>query len=167
MFTKILEQQSQARIFCIVLQNRKLEKPNHAFEFNKLCFICGLDASDEKEARQGSSSKAKNKIMHVTITSFTENVLQKIKGKVDDTSKNILRRISLTDLVAEQARYHKNCYQKHIAHADRLSINPVGAPLDHNITNQMQKSFHYIDKSNECQFTLQEFVELLGNWNKI
>jgi len=63
------------------------------------------------------------------------------------------------DLRAIKAKYHKNCYVQFLKHP---TSSKIGRPIDIQIAEKMEKIFYYIENHNDCQFTLAELRDLLG-----
>lgn len=63
------------------------------------------------------------------------------------------------------AKYHLKCYSKFIIHGERShsSSLPRGRPLDENVSQGMEKIIDYIENGSDCQYTISELKELLGN----
>lgn len=80
---------------------------------------------------------------------------------------NALRaRIITVDLLAANARYHKNCYRDHIWNPylkmKMKKVAPPGRPFDDKISREMEKIFQLIDSSQHRHFSYHELFEVIG-----
>lgn len=107
------------------LQSNILTKP--LFDFQKYCLFCKRDASDGFVASQKYIARdSRISITHVTNAETRRNIMEKMKGKKDPDSLDLLSRIAcVEDLVAVGARYHKHCGRQFI-----LSTLPKGADTE-------------------------------------
>lgn len=112
----------------------KVRKTVDSFDFTNLCFLCA------SKAEQHGKLKYKDKIMFVTRTEFGQNLQNMVKSKKDYFCKNILRRISWTDLLAVEAKYHRSCYQNviNLHNASKKTESTPGRPSNDELDNKLK-----------------------------
>ena len=135
-----------------------------SFCFENDCFLCGLPADEKSESKK--KSHLQRKIIYVTKAETQQHILHLISVVFNEETKNILKRISLIDLISVKGKYHKDCYSTKLINPSNgvgKSCNPVGRPVDNRISENMNIIYNYIDNSNDFQFSLQELIDLLGN----
>ncbi|CAH2083873.1 unnamed protein product [Euphydryas editha] len=131
------------------------------FCFKNHCLFCGNEANKEYEKKR--AQKYRRKICMVSTLSFKESVLKIAQSRSDDNSKTITARIGFEhDLVAAEARYHRNCY---IYFLKPPTGGKNGRPRDEAVILAMEEIFAYIENSDDCQFTLGELKRVCKNSN--
>jgi hypothetical protein len=131
---------------------RSTEEP---FDFKSDCFLCGKNAKIDTK----SPSDRRKPIHLVTTIEIRENILKRCDEREDEWGERVKTRLlSVSDLVAPEARYHKYCYR------DFCTSKPTDK-LDSKHQTQLKESFYklckHIEESDECQFTLKELQDLL------
>lgn len=90
---------------------KKKLRQSDGFRWIDLCFICGEEADEEKELKRNISKR--RTIRLVSSSDFKTGVMTMIENRRDDYSRDIHRRISaVPDLIAVNAKYHNDCYDK-------------------------------------------------------
>lgn len=80
-----------------------------SFCFNNCCFFCGDEVNEDYEKKR--ALKLRRRICRVTTLSLQESVLKVAQSRSDDIAKAIVSRIGFEhDLIAAEARYHRDCY---------------------------------------------------------
>lgn len=126
------------------------------FEFADHCFIC------TKEIKREFVNKKLRVSYNVSKPSFQEN-FTKVLNRVNSTEANsVRRRIMLSDLIANGAKYHSDCYSSFLKQATRGPVGQKsrGRPLDCGVDEKMELVFDYIHNNADCQFTLKELSEI-------
>lgn len=135
-----------------------MRKSSNSFDFEKLCFICC------KEANIHKNKDNKKRVWIVRDTDFGER-LNDICLAINNTfTKDIMKRLTFVDLTAVEGRYHEKC--KLDIYAKRDAGSSKGRPEDETISDRMKIIFDYIDSSDDCQFSLKELHNLIGNFMK-
>ena len=95
---------------------------------------------------------------------FKKNVLDKANERKDEWGKKVKVVVhSIQCLVAEEARYHESCCSKCFS-VKNQQLNPSGKrgrPEDEDIVTAFEKVCSYLEDSEDCQFTLQELLDVM------
>lgn len=140
-------------------KKKNLRRSNELFNFEKNCFICGKEA-DLLKLKKQALHKRKTKIHKVTNVSFTENLLLRTSTRLDEHSKEILKRISCVDLVSKNAVYHKNCYTLYCMERPEPKENEHQKKIE----EYMKKVYKFIEESEDSQFVLRDIVNKIGKY---
>jgi len=74
-------------------------------------------------------------------------------GRHDVLAKRVYRQIvNLTDLDTAHAVYYRTCYFSFMKNPARRKLK-VGRPISVTVTEAMDQIFHYVENSEECQFS--------------
>ena len=96
------------------------------------CFIC------TKQAIINIRHKNRNDVQEVRTLQIQENIFRKCNQKEDELSRSIQGRLqSCNDLVAEEAVYHRACYQNFLS--GESESNPVGRPVNPDSSSAFDK----------------------------
>lgn len=102
------------------------------------------------QKRKKKSKNARDLISCVSTINFKDNILELPDKKGDDVLKTVKKRISFEiDLVAAEARYHRNFRKLH----NPGTGEKKGRPKNNNINAAMENVFSYIENHKDCQFT--------------
>lgn len=83
------------------------------FNFQANCFFCGLPASIAHKQKMRGRCERFNLVRD---SALQEELIEAIKDNIDlDVCKDLLERITLINLVALNARYHKSCRRQFFA----------------------------------------------------
>lgn len=114
-----------------------------------------------------NEKNTKKRVCTVKDADFAKRLHKMCLAINNPTTKEIMKRISCTDLVAVEAKYHEKCYRDNISNMhSRLNysgFSSSGRPKSTTISNNMQIVFDYINDSNDYQFSLKELHNVLGN----
>jgi len=74
--------------------------------------------------------------------------------------------MSVADLIAEDAIYHRKCYQYFFKLEQDSTGQPskVGRPTSSEVTSTMQKIFEELENSEECQFSINDLLDKIGGY---
>lgn len=129
------------------------------FCFKNCCLFCG-DVADE-EAEKKKAKHLRKIIYKVSTLTFKESLLKIANGRSDDVSKAVIARINFEhDLVAADAKYHSCCYK---SFQKSSTGRKVGRPQDEAVNSAMEEIFQFIERSEDCQFTLDELKNVCQN----
>ena len=93
------------------------------FDWKTNCFKC------LKEAIINIRHKDRNDVQEVQTLQICANALQKCNQRNDEFTCSVQGRLqTCNDLVAEEAVYHRTCYQKSLSNEGKS--NPVGRPFN-------------------------------------
>lgn len=98
-------------------------------------------------------------VNNVTSNDFKTSILNLIKDRRDDHSREIFKRITgVSDLVSRHAVYHKNCFlQLHnYVPEDKERKTHKQITL---VDAAMNTIFDFIEQNDDCQFTLEELKD--------
>ena len=124
------------------------------------CFIC------TKQAIIDIRHKNRNDVQEVRTLQIQENILRKCNQKGDELSRSIQGRLQgCNDSVAEEAVYHRACYQKFLSGESKS--NPVGHPVNPDSSSAFDKLCLWLESEastdlltlNEPQSKMEEFSE--------
>ena len=88
--------------------------------------------------------KDRNDVQEVRTLQIRANALQKCNQRSDEFTRSVQARLqTCIDLVAEEAVYHRTCYQKFLS--DEGESNPVGRPFNVDSTNSFDKLCLWLD----------------------
>ena len=125
------------------------------------CFIC------TKQAIIDIRHKNRNDVQEVRSLQIQENILRKCNQREDELSRSIQGRLqSCNDLVAEEAVYHRACYQKFLS--GEGESNPGGRPVNPDSSSACDKLCLWLESEastdlltlSELQSKMVEFSEL-------
>lgn len=126
------------------------------FDFKKHCFICN-EYIDIQTIRK---YKKKIDFRQVCTIELKNKLINRCNDRNDKLGIDVFNRInSEIDLVAAEAIYHKNCYNKFMQ--DNLH-DQVGRPVKHPLEDAFEKICDFIENDSEnCQFGIKELVEMM------
>ena len=94
----------------------------------------------------------------VRSLTLKDTLLEKAEQRNDDLGRKVAERInSVLCLVAAEARYHQDCYAKFVSNPS--SVRKRGRPHDTNFDAAFQEMCHFIDTSEECQFSVHDLMQ--------
>ncbi|XP_018362414.1 PREDICTED: uncharacterized protein LOC108760767, partial [Trachymyrmex cornetzi] len=128
------------------------------FNFKTLCFLCGQEASKQLKREK----KRRDVIRTVQTPGLKDTVLKMIAGLPDKSMDNVRTRILTQDLQAAEARYHTSCFTSLSRSAEVKKPKECTITKSEMIAKNMQVIYDYIETSDDVQFTLAEFAEILG-----
>ena len=130
-------------------------RSSERFDFKKLCILCSskCDITAEKKKRV----ELRQQIHQIQSLTIKPTLLKKATTRNDSWGLEVSARIeSVLCLVAEEARYHQNCFAKF---SSNVSTNKImGRPKSQGSVKALQELFNFIDSSDDCQFTLDELM---------
>lgn len=139
---------------------KKIRLSSGSFNFKELCIFCGMKADIS-----GRNSKTyTRRVCIIQDENFQDRMMRMCQEMCTSYSKNIIKRITLVDLVGIEAKYHLQCYESNIRQVFRKKKpgSPRGRPYSNDINIQMEKIFDYMEHSNDSHFTFSELAEQLG-----
>ena len=105
------------------LKNKSTLRSSVGFDWKANCFICS------KQAIIDIRHKDRNDVQEVRTLQICTNVLQICNQRNDEFTRSVQGRLqTCIDLVAEEAVYHRTCYQKFLSNEGKS--NPVGRPFN-------------------------------------
>jgi len=128
------------------------------FNFKSNCLFCGHCAKEETK-----KPLAKRRIVHSVETLTVQNRIREVCSMREDTLVDeILRRLSsISDLVAEEAVYHKDCYINFLKPTS-LQTPKIEIPRDSHVTKTMEEICIYLEESSDCQFSKDEILGIIS-----
>lgn len=131
------------------------------FDFQANCFFCGLPASMEHKKKMRGRCEPFSIIWNPELQTEIDDAI-KINLDVDG-HKELLDRITLTNLVALSARYHKNCRRKFF---DSCTGIPEDDKPDYigyqHVCAQMDKITDHIQETDEEIYSLPDLIKVSG-----
>lgn len=126
------------------------------FDFKTNCFICGQRAVIDLKA----PLSRRKEIRLVATLDIQTNLLHKCDERNDEWGERVRTiMLSVSDLVAPEARYHKQCHDTFFKTS--LSVGSVGRPkTDEENFLVLCKS---IEDGDECQFTVKQLQEIMAD----
>ena len=141
---------------------QKLRSKETDFDFKKKCIFC-FEVCCEK-AEKKKPLHRRQVVSSVMTLDFGKNVLDKANDRNDDWGKKVKAIVvGVQCLVAEEARYHRSCSAKFFS-VKKQHLNPSGKrgrPDDEDIVTGLEKVCSYMEESDDCQFTLQELLDVM------
>lgn len=139
--------------------DRSRKKRNDGFDFKTLCMFCGEVARSNPKKEE----KYKTRICQVSTIEFKNKVIEVADERGDSFGKLVKDRIIFEhDLVAAEAKYHKNCYANFLT--VRVSSERKKSRQDDKVIAAMQEIFSYIENNEDSQFTLNELRDVLTEY---
>ncbi len=127
------------------------------FDFKTNCFFC-TEAYDEDSERKKPYCRRRT-IVKVCTTTFHNSVLLRGQERKDEWGSDVVRRIcTVGDLHAVDAIYHLDCYKKFTL-ATLPSKKRAGRPVDEGVSEAMNEIYEYIEKNDNCQFSMDDLLE--------
>ena len=127
------------------------------FDFKNSCLFCS-DVCDVAIEKKKKVNMRRN-IWEVRVLHLKEKISDFAKERNDEIGDKIFKRVnSVLCLVAEEARYHENCYSTFFS--NKPSSLKRGRPKDKNMDCAFENLCRYIDEAEECQFTLKELMKI-------
>lgn len=126
------------------------DKPMASFNFGSNCFLCALpcDLSVKKLLRIVATEQLQHRIECC------------IEERGDEWSKVIRERIQSINLLRIGAKYHKSCYNQ-FAYVSKN--HDMGRPKLTEREDAFQNVCNYMEQSDECQFSLKELMDKMGD----
>ena len=130
------------------------------FNIKDDCIFCSeAIAGDAK-----TPSKRRKVVSNVETIEFQETILNKATDRQDDWGNVVGVRIqNAFDLVAAEAKYHRNCAQIFLRNRDE-KVKNTGRPTDKVLEEAFKKLCSFLDESDECQYSVLELVECMGTF---
>lgn len=139
---------------------QKIRSKETVFDFKKKCIFCFEECCEKEEKKKPLHRR--QVVSRVMTLDFGKNVLDKCINRNDDWGKKVKAIIvGVHCLVAEEARYHRSCSSKFFS---KQHLNPSGKrgrPDDEDIVTGLEKVCSYMEDSDDCQFTLQELLDVM------
>lgn len=129
-----------------------------SFNFKNHCLFCGEIATfDTKNPNQNISK--------VRTLCILETIKTHAIVRDDEWGREVSLRLSgVIDLVADEGRYHRNCYQYFL----RPDLNIpgtvkkcAGRPVRNDTNETFMKLCDYIQENEECQFSLNDLADVM------
>lgn len=127
------------------------------------CLFCLHEISEAtfKEERKKPKDK-RHKISKVTTITSRDTIIKAAQERNDEWGNAVKKRVeNVIDLVAADAVYHQKCFTTFLQSSAQSKKRP-GRPLDEDITELMNRIFQVMEESDECQWTIEELIELAG-----
>lgn len=125
------------------------------FDYKTNCFFCGEKAIVDSKI----PLYRRKKFRMVATLEIKNSLLQKCEDRRDEWGDQVKARLlNVSDLVAPEARYHKNCHDTFSK--TNSSEGSVGRPMTNKESFLMLCS--YIEQSDECQYSFQELQDILA-----
>ena len=106
-----------------MVKNKIMLRSSVRFDWKTNCFKCS------KQAIIDIRHKDRNDVQEVQTLQICANALQKCNQRNDEFTRSVQGRLqTCIDLVAEEAVYHRTCYQKFLSNEGKS--NPVGRPFN-------------------------------------
>lgn len=101
--------------------------------------------------------------MHSVETLTVQNRIRKVCSMRENTlGDEILGRLSsINDLVAEEAKYHKDCYINFLKPTS-LQTPKTEILRDSHVTKAMEEICIYLEESSDCQFSKDEILGIIS-----
>lgn len=124
------------------------------FNFKICCFFCSKSFEDETK-----KPIEKRRIVHsVTTLNFQDRVKEVGLERNDVWGNNVFERLnSAYDLVAEEAKYHKDCHTTFMRPIDTAESDKQPSYL----TRAFQEVRTYMENSTDCQFSQAELLGII------
>ncbi|GBN49903.1 hypothetical protein AVEN_190066-1 [Araneus ventricosus] len=133
-----------------------LRSSEKKFDFKNDCFICGKPAVVDSKY-----SLHRRKLVHfVSTLEIRDNIIAKCNERCDELGERVkCRLLNVSDLVAPEARYYKDCYREFLRNI--LRKDTVGRPN----SEAFDKLCEYIESRDECQFTVPELQSVMKGFS--
>lgn len=129
------------------------------FDWGKHCFICGEEATAEKERKK--RQEIRRKICFVESIEFTINILHELSYLKDDFHREVYKRLcDPRDLISLRAKYHVDFYKNVICEYEQEIKTPQKS-YSNKMDQAMEEIFEFMLSSEECQFTNTQFKEVV------
>ena len=124
----------------ITVKNKSTLRSSVEFDWKTNCFICS------KQAIIDIRHVDRNGVQEFRTLQIRANALQKCNQRNDEFARSVLGRLQTRiDLVAEEAVYHRTCYQKFLS--DEGESNPIGRPFNVDSDNAFNKLCLWLEQS--------------------
>ena len=137
------------------VESPSLRSRSGYFDITSHCLFCTefMDTASKKEV------KRRKVISIVETIEFKDTVLEHAKERGDEWGEAVAKRIEGTiDLVAAEAKYHRNCAQKFLQNSMAKSL---GKPVDILRDSAFNALCAYLDENDECQYAVSELMEYM------
>ena len=105
-------------------------------------------------------SERRKVFSNVETIEFKETVLKRASEREDNWGQSVAQRICLTsDLVAAEAKYHRNCAQDFFTKTEKVKC--VGKPANTVQECGFIELCSYLDENEECQYSLPELLDYM------
>ena len=132
---------------CATVKNESTLRSSVGFDWKTNHFICS------RQAIIDIRHKDRNDVQEVRTLQIRANALQKCNQRNDEFTRSVQGRLqTCIDLVAEEAVYHRICYQKFISNEGES--NPVWRPFNVDSNNAFNKLCLWLES--EASTELQE-----------
>ena len=138
-----------------------LRSETQDFRFKENCLFCA-----ERISVNTKYAKSRRRDFSCVETlEFLPSIVATAHKRNDKWGNEVLVRVGLCcDLIAEEARYHRDCYtifktfQKHPSDSDEFQN--VGRPNDASKVDAFQELCLYLEENDECQYSLSELLDI-------
>jgi hypothetical protein len=138
-------------------------KRSESFNFKQCCLFCG------KNALKDNKNPSLSNVTEVSTLQVIDKIRESAKGRDDAWGKVVrLRLAGVIDLVAVGGRYHRNCYQYFLRPNSIMpgeKQRPSGRPESKESIQAFEKLCHYLERNNECQYTVPDLIKLMKEFN--
>lgn len=136
-------------------------RSSNKFDFKKNCLLCSLKCDLTAERRKRVEHK--RKIHVIQSMAMKTTLLEKAAARNDSWGLEVITRIQgVICLVAEEARYHEDCFARFSSNVS--TTKGAGRPKNESLVHAFQELFSFIDSSDECQFGLNELMKKLDEY---
>ena len=139
-------------------QGKKLRSSDSTFDIRYDCMFCTESiAADERLPKS-----RKRAVSKVETLEFKDSVLNCINNIDDEWGKSVAVRIQHhLDLVAAEAKYHRDCAQAFFKRSERSSI---GKPKNEAQEEAFRKLCDFLDQNDESQYSLVDILEKMESF---
>lgn len=128
------------------------------FDFKTNCLLCGGKCDVGLEKKKPLNKR--RKVFEIRSLSVRGTLLQKAALRNDAWGQQVASRIERSIcLVAEEGRYHQDCYSKFSSNPP--SCKKRGRSEDENFASAFEELRNYIEESDECQFSLIDLMRII------
>ena len=144
----------------VAIKNNSTLRSSVGFDWKTNCSICS------KQAIIDIRYKDRNDVQDVRSLQICANAFQKSNQRNDEFTRSIKGRLqTCIDLVAEEAVYHRTCFQKFLSNEGEC--NPVGRPFSVNSNNAFNKLCLWLEKlASTNLLTLDELHEKMERFSE-
>ena len=140
-----------------MIKNNSTLRSSVGFDWKTNCSICS------KQAIINIRYKDRNDVQDVRSLQICVNALQKSNQRNDEFTRSVKGRLqTCIDLVAEEAVYHRTCFQKFLS--NERECNPVGRPFSVDSKNAFNKLCLWLES--EASTNLLTLDELHGKMER-
>lgn len=120
------------------------------FDFKNHCFLCTRCLNEDIKKPLN-----KRRVVHSVETLTVKYRIKEVSSLRNDAWGNeVLGRLScINDLVAEEAKYHKDCYFSFVKPVSYPKLQKAEIPRDTHVVEAMEEIFAYMEGSPDTQFS--------------